>query len=115
MQQLERKAYARKIEHMTFPPYSAEKALKHHAESAETLEDLSEEIRGEQLTDADIREMFEELGTPVRRIVHGDMVRHVYYWAENHMANLDAIIDPALIVLSPVARKRPIRAFECWI
>src|SRR4051812_41608401 len=76
---------------MTFPPYSAEKALKHQAEAAETLEDLSEEIRGEQLTDADIREMFEELGTPVRRIVHGDMVRHVYYWAENHMANLDAI------------------------
>jgi putative SOS response-associated peptidase YedK len=26
-----------------------------------------------------------------------------------------ALIDPALIVLSPVARKRPIRAFECWI
>jgi hypothetical protein len=25
------------------------------------------------------------------------------------------VIDPALIVLSPVARKRPIRAFECWI
>jgi hypothetical protein len=28
---------------------------------------------------------------------------------------LGPVIDPALIVLSPVARKRPIRAFECWI
>src|SRR4051794_23397908 len=52
LQQLERKAYARKLEHMTFPPYSPEKAREHEVKADEALEDLSEQIRGEQLTDA---------------------------------------------------------------
>lgn len=105
LQQLERKAYARKLEHMTFPPYSPEKAREHEVKADETLEDLSEQIRGEQLTDTDIREMFDELGMSVRRIVHGDMVRHVYYWAENHMANLDAI-DKIINLFGLYAPKR---------
>jgi hypothetical protein len=43
------------------------------------------------MTDIEIRQMYKELGMSVRRIVHGDQCRHVYFWENN-----DTIQEKAL-------------------
>lgn len=91
MRQLRRKVFARNLAHTTFPPYNAEKALERRAKEEAEGVDLSEQIRGEQLTDADIRQMLSEVGCMVRKITHGDMARHVYYWTDDNKTQVAAI------------------------
>lgn len=43
------------------------------------------------LTDAHIIEMFTELNCKVRRIVHGEQARHVYFWAADNRARKDGL------------------------
>ena len=70
-----------KGDHMTFPPYfpDSKKDTKRKKK------------RGEELTDDQIIEFLESVNCKVKRIVHGDMARHVYFWAPDGM-----IIDKAL-------------------
>lgn len=82
---LHKRSYkARILAHQTFPPYIPNKV---HEENGE---DHSEQVRGEQLTDQDIQDMYAEDEIKVQRIVHGEMVRHVYYWANDNKAQNDA-------------------------
>lgn len=43
------------------------------------------------LTDEEIKEMLAEVNCKVRKIVHGDTARHVYYWAADTKARADAL------------------------
>lgn len=44
-----------------------------------------------KLTDDEIREMFFEVGCTVRRIVHSEQCRHVYFWSADNRARKDAV------------------------
>jgi hypothetical protein len=88
---LHRRSYkARTLAHATFPPYNPPRAKEREAEDAETGEDNSEQIRGEQLTDQDIRDMYAVGDIQVQKIVHGELQRHVYYWQSDNRAQNDA-------------------------
>lgn len=88
---LKRHVYARRAFHMTLPTYNPEKAVQREAEALETGEDVSEQTRGEQMTDADIRDFLAGVNCTVYRIVHGEQARHVYYYGDDSKASLDAI------------------------
>ena len=91
MRQLRRKVFSRRLDHQTFPTYNPQKAITDKVrEEVEGL-DLSEQIRGEQLTDEDIRNLLAEVGCTVRKIVHGEQARHVYYWTDNDKTQIAAI------------------------
>lgn len=114
LKQLNRKVNSRRLDHMTFPPFNKEKHDK--SINAGISDDLSDDLndeeigllekagdssifdvfnsgekKGEQLTDDDIRELLADVNCVVRRIVHGDNARHVYFWTDNDKAQLDAI------------------------
>ncbi len=79
--QLKRRVHSKRLDHMAFPPFRIR-----------TQEDEDKGINhGEQLTDEDIRELLGEVGCVVRRIVHGEMAREVYFWTDNDMAQLKAL------------------------
>ena len=88
---LKRHVYARRAFHMTLPTFNPEKAVQREAEALETGEDMSEQTRGEQMTDADIRDFLAGVNCTVYRIVHGEQARHVYYYGDDTKASLDAI------------------------
>lgn len=44
-----------------------------------------------KLTDDEIREMFFEVGCTVRRIVHSEQCRHIYFWSADNRARKDAV------------------------
>ena len=88
---LKRHVYARRSVHMTFPTFNPEKS-KERAEMDEAEgTDSSEKIRGEQMTDAEIREFIEGQNGTVHKIVHGETARHVYFYTDDTKASLDAI------------------------
>lgn len=81
---------AKRLDHMVFPPFRHKK--DEEDEDEETDEDVNEgENFGEQLTDADIRTMLTDVGCTVRKIVHGEQARHVYFWSMNDKARKDAL------------------------
>lgn len=103
LKQLNRKVTSRRLEHLTFPPFNEQKHDKsiNGDNSDDLLDDLNDtdsgvfentgKKHGEQLTDDDIREMLLEVNCIVRKIVHGDNARHVYFWSDNDKAQLEAI------------------------
>lgn len=70
-----------RLDHMTFPLFS-----ENPKEKANKGED-----HGQALTDNDIRELLKETGCTVRRIVHGEQARHVYFWSPDNRARKDAL------------------------
>lgn len=83
-----------KLEHMVFPPFR----LKEEIEEEDDMDDDSDEEQvnegedfGEQLTDDDIRDMLSGVNCTVRKIVHGDMARHVYFFAADNKARKDGL------------------------
>lgn len=44
-----------------------------------------------KLTDKDITELLSEVNCTVRKIVHGETARHVYFWAADNKARKDAL------------------------
>lgn len=105
LNQLDRKTRARHLDHMVFPPFNSGKhERKQNGEDVENEENKGEK-RGEQLTDADIIEMLEETGCKVRKIVHGDLSRHVYFWTDDNKSQLDAI-DKVMLLYGLYAPRR---------
>jgi len=49
------------------------------------------ESSNDPLTDDEIREYLKEVNCKVRRIVHGEQARHVYFWANDNRAVKDAL------------------------
>ena len=62
---------ATRLEHMTFPPEGKDKE--------------------KSLTDKDIKDLLASVNCTVRKIVHGELVRHVYFWATDNRAVKDAL------------------------
>lgn len=103
LKQLNRKVTSRRLDHLVFPCFNEKKAdesIKGDI-SDDLLDDLNDtdsgvfentgKKHGEQLTDDDIREMLLEVNCIVRKIIHGDTARHVYFWTDNDKAQLEAI------------------------
>lgn len=78
----------RKLEHMVFPLWQGD-------EEFIPLEgDIPEDARvtnGEMLTDDDIVDMLADVNCKVRKIVHGDQARHVYFWTHDANAQTKAL------------------------
>lgn len=83
---------AHSLDHMVFPlgPIKAEEAEEdgNEEESGSRKQDTGERI---PLTDAQIGEMLASVNCVVRKIVHGQQARHVYFWAPNEKARTDAV------------------------
>ncbi len=74
-----------RMDQMTFPP-----------------ESKSKKLGTDIITDQDIEDMFLELGCRVRKIVHGELARHVYFWSPDNMAR-DKALDKAYKIKSKYA------------
>lgn len=74
-------------------PRKKKKAAKKGKTKAEIQKDLSRKIAlaKETLTDTDIKEMLASVNCTVKRIVHQEMSRQVYYWSPDNRARKDAI------------------------
>ncbi len=89
---------ASRLDHMVFPPFNQKKADEDDGDDEE-FEDLADlenkgEKFGEQLTDQQIRELLLSVNCNVRKIVHGENQRHVYFWIADNMAQ-DKALDKA--------------------
>jgi len=63
-----------RLDHMTFPP------------------EVQQKKKGaEIISDEDIENLFLELGCRLRKIVHGDLARHVYFWSPDNQARDKAL------------------------
>lgn len=92
-----------KIEHMVFPlgPKDADHPFLSGARpnNDETSDDdndpeaaMPEEHKERtNLSDSEIVDMLAEVNCKVRRIVHGETARHVYFWAADNKARKDAL------------------------
>lgn len=94
-----------KLEHMVFPPFTKKSEQEDVDEDDESEENVGRN-HGEQLTDADIRELLAGVNCVVRKIVHGDMSRHVYFWSPDNKARKDGL-DMAYEVLGKYPVKAP--------
>lgn len=63
-----------RLDHMTFPPLSKKK-----------------KNQSKNLTDEEIIEFLAEVNCTVRKIMHGELVRHVYFWSADNRARKDAL------------------------
>lgn len=82
--------HAKKLDHMVFPPFRHKEDDDQDDGDDASDENIGEDF-GEQLTDADIRTMLTDVGCTVRKIVHGEQARHVYFWSMNDKARKDAL------------------------
>lgn len=82
-----------RIEHMVFPLYTgAEEDIPEEGDIPEELEaKLHQVSEGATLTDKDIEDMLAEVNCKVRKIVHGDTARHVYFWSPDAGARKAAV------------------------
>lgn len=84
---LKRNGKARRAEMMYFPVFKEKK----EAEEGEGTDfDNSEKIRGQQMTDADIRDFLVQNNCDVYRIEHGEQARRVYFYTIDSKAQLQA-------------------------
>lgn len=89
---------ATKIEHMTFssgPRTDKEKEkwifIKQLEEDKRAEKEGRDAITIDCLSDEEIKDMLAEINCKVRRIVHRDISRDVYYWAMDNKAVKDAL------------------------
>lgn len=88
---------ATKIEHMTFPlGPKGEDDPNLSGASPELADDGSEKGLGKPperttLSDTEIIDMLAEVNCKVKRIVHGETARHVYFWVQDAKARKDAL------------------------
>ena len=91
---------ARRLEHMTFPLGPKTEDEEEEDQPPERLEPQGHGgalkrrkkiTERNKLSDEEIEQMLEELGCRVRKIVHGEMARHVYFWAPNDKTRHDAL------------------------
>lgn len=109
---------ARKLEHMIFPlgpsddVNSGQMPDEDDTDDGEDPEfaDEEEESRLDlkdrtTLTDGEIKKMLAEVGCTVKRIVHGNSARHVYFWTYDSKARKDAL-DMAYQIRGSYAPKK---------
>lgn len=86
-----------RIEHMVFPLWKdpdeeelPEEELEPQPQGG-ALKRRHKIIEGSSLTDNDITDMLLEVNCTVRKIVHGETARHVYFWSPDGKLRLDAV------------------------
>ena len=82
-----------RLDHMVFPP---ERHPEEFDEEDFDEDEDEERIQAQSpdavnLSDGDIKKMLEEVNCKVRKIVHGQMARHVYFWAADNKARKEAL------------------------
>lgn len=85
---------SKKLDHMVFPlgPAGEDDENFSGAEpNKNQVEEAGVYVERTTLSDAEITAMLKDVGGTVRRIVHGDTARHVYFWAPNDKARQDAL------------------------
>lgn len=91
---------SKRLDHMVFPLYTGDEDPDTEVLPGTTLEPQAHggALKRERapsdhstLTDEDIADMLAEVGGTVRRIVHGETARHVYFWTSNDKARQDAL------------------------
>lgn len=94
---------ATRMDHMVFPlgpededdiNLSGAKVFKKEREDIDEAGMPEEYKERTTLTDKEIIEMLKEVNCVVRRIVHGETARHVYFWAADNMSR-DKALDKA--------------------
>lgn len=86
-----------KIEHLVFPlgPRGLDDPIfsggRHNEKQTGEAEKMDYEQERTTLTDEEIIEMLAEVNCKVRRIVHGESARHVYFWAADNKALKDGL------------------------
>lgn len=89
-----------KVDHMVFPlgpededdiNFSGAKVFKKEKEDTDEAELPEPYKERTTLTDKEIIEMLAEVNCKVRRIVHGETARHVYFWAPDSKARKDGL------------------------
>lgn len=68
-----------RLDHMVFPPLTTSKKKK------------KDEGEKEVLTDEMIEEFLESVNCKVKKIIHGEMARHVYFWSYDNLARDKAL------------------------
>ena len=88
---------ASRLDHMTFPMGPQTEKEKKVLDAMDVEKPIKSILEAEQalqrtdLTDDDIVAMLRELNCTVRRIVHGQTARHVYFWSADNKARKDAL------------------------
>jgi hypothetical protein len=84
-----------KLDHMVFPLGPKGEEDENFSGStpnaANQIEKAGIPVERTSLTDKEITQLLADVGGTVRRIVHGDTARHVYFWAPNNKERLDAL------------------------
>lgn len=87
--------HAKRLDHMMFPlgPESRAESLdtSKMQPQVKTMLDAEQAMQMTTLTDEDIKEMLATVNCTVRRIVHGQTARHVYFWSMDARARKDAL------------------------
>lgn len=85
----------RKIEHMVFPlgpvDEDDENLSGSNPNAYNALDGLDHPVERTTLSDQEIKDMLAEVNCVVKRIVHGQTARHVYYWAHDAKAQSTAL------------------------
>lgn len=84
----------RKLEHMVFPLEHQDPSDLGHAfplDEALREQEIADRRIIDNLSDEDIVDMLAEVNCKVKRIVHGDTARHVYFWAHDAKAQSTAL------------------------
>lgn len=82
---------SRRLDHMTFPlGLSGDEGEDPENDTDSPLEDLGLKERTD-LTDKEIKQLLLEVNCIVRRIVHGEQARHVYFWSPDNKARQAAL------------------------
>lgn len=84
------------LDHMTFPlgpRTSKEKKKWVEAKIAKAIAagKTADSVDQDVMSDEDIGEMLAEVNCKLRRVVHGETARHVYFWAYDNMARDKAL------------------------
>ena len=84
-----------RMDHMIFPLGSKTRAdeldMSKMPTPVKTILDAEMRLAQTSLSDEEITEMLAEVNCTVRRIVHGETARHVYFWAPDNKARKEAI------------------------
>ncbi len=85
---------ATRLDHMVFVtgPRDEKEALRIDDEAREKATKEGKEYKTiDYITDEDIRQMLADVSCKVRRIVHSETARHVYFWSADNKSRKDAI------------------------
>jgi hypothetical protein len=82
---------SQKLDHMTFPLGPVGEDDSNFSGSSPNMNASLEQAERTSLTDEEIKELIAGVGGTVRRIVHGDSARHVYFWSPNATARQAAL------------------------